>query len=53
MEEKAIQTNTGGLNSRVFYEEPNATLYCGHVLEIMKLMPSESVDMVLTSPPYW
>jgi DNA modification methylase len=41
------------LNSRVVYEEPYVTLYCGHALEILRAMPSESVDMVMTSPPYW
>jgi DNA modification methylase len=41
------------LNSRVAYEEPYVTLYCGHALEILRAMPSESVDMVMTSPPYW
>jgi DNA modification methylase len=29
------------------------TLYNGHVLEIAKQLPNESVDCVITSPPYW
>ena len=45
--------NSEVLNSRVVYEEPNATLYCGCALKILEAMPNESVDMVMTSPPYW
>jgi len=37
----------------IYYQEPNQTLYCGHVLEVLRALPAESVDMVLTSPPYW
>ena len=29
------------------------TLYCGDNLEILKTIPNESVDCVVTSPPYW
>lgn len=29
------------------------TIYNGDVLEVLKNMPSESVDMCITSPPYW
>ena len=28
-------------------------IICGDSLEIMKQMPDESVDMAITSPPYW
>jgi len=28
-------------------------IICGDCLEIMKEMPSRSVDMIMTSPPYW
>lgn len=28
-------------------------LHCGHVLDKLKLIESESVDCVITSPPYW
>ena len=41
------------LDSRAFYREPNATIYQGHSLDILMLMPSESIDCVITSPPYW
>jgi len=26
---------------------------CGHVLDVLKTMPDESVDTIVTSPPYW
>ena len=26
---------------------------CGNSLEILRLLPSESIDMAITSPPYW
>lgn len=28
-------------------------LYQGHALEVLKTLPDESVDMCMTSPPYW
>lgn len=28
-------------------------IHCGDVLELLKKMPKEFVDMVITSPPYW
>jgi len=37
----------------IFYEEPNSTLYCGHALTELALLPNNSVDMCMTSPPYW
>lgn len=33
--------------------DSNVTLYQGHVLEVLKGMDAESVDCVITSPPYW
>ena len=36
----------------IHYQEPNATIYCGHALGLKEL-PAESVDMCITSPPYW
>lgn len=29
------------------------SIYCGDSLTILKTLPSESVDCVITSPPYW
>jgi site-specific DNA-methyltransferase (adenine-specific) len=34
-------------------EEIKNTIICGNVLDELKLFPSESVDMVITSPPYY
>ena len=30
----------------------NCTLYCGDCVELLKTIPSESVDLIITSPPY-
>ncbi len=37
----------------IFYNEPNHTLYQGHALDVLRELPDESVDMAMTSPPYW
>ncbi len=34
-------------------ELPGITIRRGHVLEVLRAMPDESVDCVVTSPPYW
>jgi len=31
-----------------YYQEPNHMLYCGHALDILGKLPSESIDMVMT-----
>jgi DNA modification methylase len=36
-----------------FYADDWLTLYGGDCLEVMRSMPSDSVDCVVTSPPYW
>ena len=28
-------------------------IICGHVLDVLKTLPDESVDTIVTSPPYW
>jgi len=38
---------------KVYYEDDKGILYNGDVLEILKKLPDESVDCVVTSPPYW
>ena len=35
-----------------YYESENGTLYHGDCLDIMKTMPSNCIDTVLTDPPY-
>ena len=38
----------------MFLNELNLnTIYLGDALELLKKMPSESIDMCITSPPYW
>ena len=34
------------------FRTENGVLYCGDCLEIMALLESESIDMILTDPPY-
>lgn len=37
----------------LYYKDDFVQIHHGHALEVLKQMPGESVDMVLTSPPYW
>lgn len=32
---------------------PKSTLYTGDVLAVLKSLPDQSVQCVVTSPPYW
>lgn len=36
-----------------FYEQDGLTLHVGHVLDVLNALPPDSVDCVVTSPPYW
>jgi DNA modification methylase len=36
-----------------YFETKLGKLYCGDALEVLKQLPDESVDVVVTSPPYW
>lgn len=38
---------------RPYYSEPGIDLYQGHVLDVLAALPEESVQCVVTSPPYW
>ncbi|MFA4917009.1 MAG: site-specific DNA-methyltransferase [Syntrophales bacterium] len=40
-------------SDRKIYSDPLVTLYQGDSLEVLKGLPAESVDMVMTSPPYY
>lgn len=40
------------LRNYLFYQDDWTTIYCGDCLEIMPLMEPESVDLVVTDPPY-
>ncbi len=37
----------------LYYEEEGIKIYNGDALSVLKHLPSESVDCVVTSPPYW
>lgn len=38
-----------------YYATPDGkvTLYAGHIIDVLREMPAESVNCVVTSPPYW
>jgi site-specific DNA-methyltransferase (cytosine-N4-specific) len=36
-----------------FFRSDSNTLYLGHTLDVLASLPSESVNCVITSPPYW
>jgi len=36
-----------------YFKTQLGELYCGDALEVLKQLPDESVDVVITSPPYW
>ncbi len=36
-----------------YYEISEGRIYHGHALDVLREMPSESVQMCVTSPPYW
>ena len=37
----------------IHYQEAFVTLYQGHALDVLRELAAESVDCVITSPPYW
>jgi len=37
----------------IYLQRQKGILYQGDVLEILKRLPDESVDCIITSPPYW
>jgi DNA modification methylase len=37
----------------VYLEDPDVTLYNGDCLDVLRKLPDDSVDCVVTSPPYW
>lgn len=41
------------LKDYLFYQDDWAIIYCGDCLEIMPLMKPESVDLVVTDPPFF
>ena len=47
-----VNHNTGNLPSNLVYSTTLGKAYLGDSLELMKCLPSESVNLVLTSPPF-
>ena len=37
----------------IYFETNNGILYCANVFDILPKFPNESIDCVVTSPPYW
>ena len=44
---------TSNRGSTPWLQDPDVTLYHGDVLATLRELPAESVDCVVTSPPYW
>lgn len=40
------------MTPRLHYRDDQATLWCGDALDVLREMPDESVDAVVTDPPY-
>lgn len=38
---------------KIIYDKSEGTIYHGHVLDVLKSLPNESVHCCVTSPPYW
>lgn len=36
-----------------YLSDPDLTIFQGDALAVLRSMPDESVDCVVTSPPYW
>jgi len=41
------------LSDYIYHEEPSGVIYCGNCLEILDELPKESIDIILTDPPYF
>jgi len=44
---------TVNLKNYLYFSDNSGTLYQGDALEVLKQMPDESINCVVTSPPYW
>ena len=42
-----------GVKMEPFYQDPTTKIYNGDALAVLKTLPDESVQMSMTSPPYW
>lgn len=41
------------ISREAYLRDHDITLYQGDVIDVLSDMPDESVDCVVTSPPYW
>ena len=41
------------LKNYIFYKTSMGDQYHGHVLDVLKVTPDESIDCIITSPPFW
>lgn len=41
------------MKKKPYYQKPNFTLYNDDSMELMKLLPEDSVDMIFADPPYF
>lgn len=37
----------------IYLQDPDVTIHCGDVLDVLPTLPADSADCVVTSPPYW
>lgn len=44
---------TGKANKLIYLQDPDFTLHQGHVMDILPTLAEDSVDCVVTSPPYY
>lgn len=49
---KPVIRPAGRLAPERVYESPLVTVYHGHAEDVLPLMPTESVDLIVTDPPY-
>jgi len=39
--------------TRLYFEDPSCQLYLGDAREVLRQLPEESINCVVTSPPFW
>jgi len=49
----SLSTTMGNSTEPVVFLDGKVRLYLGDVMQMLALMPDDSVDCVVTSPPYW
>lgn len=48
-----IEKGVMPISREPYLQDSDFTLYCGDALEVLCDLPDESVDCLVTSPPYW